>query len=431
MTKIVQSAPLNAEIDAIFVPPNRRSKELKTWIAANEYDVTVTPPPINPPPTDLIEIDGGTKYYGQFSYPLSDDPSYFPIGVWYEGVIEQSHVDLDKDCGLNLYVYLTTDSRMDLIQAAGMRALLQADWMAKPVATNPAFAGWVVADEPDMAQANPDGAAIARADLEKKLAALPPDGRARYINFGKGVTVWNLPADQEQYWNDFSHLQSLDNYWFTDSDLQTRWQGGEFFKLGRPMTPAEGFRASNYGVIVDHVRNLDTVDGKIKPAWNFVEVGHPSDRATEPSITPPQIRAAVWHSIIAGARGVIYFNHSFAGPNISAHCLREPAYAAQRAVVKSVNAQIKALAPVLNSPTAPSYCTATPDVRVMSKFSGGKYTIFAGAKENTASTATFTLSGVTTGTVTVIGESRSLPIVGGKFSDSFQDGLAIHLYAIN
>ena len=32
-----------------------------------------------------------------------------------------------------------------------------------------------------------------------------------------------------------------------------------------------------------------------------------------PTITPPQIRAAVWHSLIAGARGIIYFNHSFGG----------------------------------------------------------------------------------------------------------------------
>jgi hypothetical protein len=436
--KVVQSVPLNAEIDKIFVPPNKKSKQLKTWIAANEYDVTVTPPvepPVEPPPvnppTDLIEIDGGTSYYGQFTYPLSDDPSYFPIGVWYEAVLDQGNIDLDKDCGLNLYIYLTDDSRLDLIEAAGMKALLPLHWKDRAdVQTNPAHAGWVVADEPDMKQANAEGAAIARADLEQRLASLPPDGRARYINFGKGVNVWNAYDDQQQFINNYSHLQSVDIYWFTDNDIDGQWQGGEFFGVHRDLTPAEHYRAANYGYIVDHTRELDTVDGKIKPQWNFVEVGQPFTDPDWPAIKPEEIKPAVWHSIIAGARGIAYFNHSFSGPNISHHCLREPAYAEQRAVVKAVNAQIKELAPVLNSPTAPNYCTTTPDVRVMSKYLDGKYTLFAGAKESVGSTATFTLAGVTSGTATVYGESRTIPIVGGKFSDAFADGNAIHIYHI-
>ena len=28
-------------------------------------------------------------------------------------------------------------------------------------------------------------------------------------------------------------------------------------------------------------------------------------------IAPEEVRAAVWHSLIAGARGIVYFNHSF------------------------------------------------------------------------------------------------------------------------
>jgi hypothetical protein len=423
--KTVYSDPLRTEIDTIFPTPTKKSKALKTWITANEKEVD--PPPV----TDLVELDGGLDYYGRFTFPLPVDPAYFPIGVWYESVLSQSDINLDKDCGINLYVYLTADSNLDLINAAGSKALLQVDgFLGKTAIYNhPAFAGWVLMDEPDMQQANQAGAVIARQKIMDKLATVPPDGRARYINFGKGVSVWNVFDDQQKYWNDFTELQSIDNYWFTDDDLMTQWQGGEFFGFHRVLTPTESRRASNYGAVVDHLRKLDTVDAKLKPAWNFVEVGQPGSNPAWPAIKPLEIRAAVWHSIIAGCRGILYFNHSFSGPNVSAHCLREPAYAEQRAVVKSVNAQIKALAPVLNSPTAPNFATASADVRVMTKCKAGKFTMFAGARENVSSKATFTVASGTTATVN--GENRSIPIRGGTFTDDFADGLAIHIYEIS
>ena len=51
------------------------------------------------------------------------------------------------------------------------------------------------------------------------------------------------------------------------------------------------------------------------PVWDFVETGHPFDNNMDGnrSIAPAEIRAAVWHSIIAGARGILYFQHSFGG----------------------------------------------------------------------------------------------------------------------
>ena len=76
----------------------------------------------------------------------------------------------------------------------------------------------------------------------------------------------------------------------------------------------------------------------------------------------------MWHSIIAGARGIIYFNHSFEGPNPSHHVLRDPPYAAVREVVRSTNQLITQLAPVLNAPFADGFATADPSVRVMAKF---------------------------------------------------------------
>ena len=47
-----------------------------------------------------------------------------------------------------------------------------------------------------------------------------------------------------------------------------------------------------------------------KPVWAVVELGHPFSESDWPTITPAQVRAAVWQSLIAGARGIVYFNHS-------------------------------------------------------------------------------------------------------------------------
>ena len=50
------------------------------------------------------------------------------------------------------------------------------------------------------------------------------------------------------------------------------------------------------------------------PVWNFVELGHPFPDDQGGTITTQQMRAAVWSSIINGARGIIYFVHNFGGP---------------------------------------------------------------------------------------------------------------------
>ena len=74
----------------------------------------------------------------------------------------------------------------------------------------------------------------------------------------------------------------------------------------------------------------------LHPIWGFVEVGWPfTETAAQGGrqIQPAEIQAAVWHEIIAGARGIIYFNHSFGGPEQTQHVLRDPDYAAERAAV--------------------------------------------------------------------------------------------------
>jgi hypothetical protein len=377
----------------------------------------------------LRDVDGGPDYYSRFANSLPSDPNYFPLGVWFESVTSQADINLDKEAGLNLYIVLTANSNLSLVERNGMRAILQqSEWRNNQTAINSrAVAGWELFDEIDMRQ----GPSTGYTTLSNILAQLPNDGRMRYNNYGKGVMFWAREAEAARFVNEFQQVVSNDTYWFADPNVSRGSEGGKLLNGGRPLTPTQTRRAANYGYTVDRMRFLH-MNGK--PTWNFVEVGWPYTETAAGgarAIAPAEVRGAVWHSIIAGARGIIYFNHSFGGPNQTQHALREPAYAAVRAAVQSTNQLIAQLAPVLNAPFADGFASAGPSVRTMAKVHRNKYYVFAGSKENVSSTPTLTLSGVTSGTATVIGENRTIPISNGRFSDSFGDGNAIHIYRID
>jgi hypothetical protein len=382
--------------------------------------------PTPAPGVSVQQVDGGTGWYGQFSNPFPADPSYFPIGVWFESVTSQADVDKDKDTGLNTYVVLTGNSSMSLLRGNGMKALVQHGEWTSNSSVGSETAGWEIQDEIDM-QMSPDAG---YAELQRQRGALPKDGRLVYNNYGKGVMFWENDTQAARYVNGVN-LASNDIYWFTDPHVCGSSEGGAMFAGGsRSLTAAECRRASNYGTVVDRMRALTSPRGS-KPVWAFVEVGHPFTENDAPTIKPDEIRAAVWQSLIAGARGVIYFNHSFGGSCTSQHLLRDSCGAANRPMVKSVNQQIKRLAPVLNAPFVNGLVSTTAQVRTMAKRQGGQFYVFAGNNENGARSATFDMPCVGDASATVVDENRTIPVTGGRFSDSFADGNAIHIYRID
>ena len=195
---------------------------------------------------------------------------------------------------------------------------------------------------------------------------------------------WNDDADAARFVNDFQHIVSADAYWFTDEDICAEGQGGTLLTGGtRALTPSECHRASNYGATIDASAQSRRTRSCTEAVWAFVELGHPFTENHWPTITAPQIRAAVWHSLIAGARGIIYFNHNFGGACLSQHVLRDECGAAIRPTVKSVNGQVKSLAPVLNAPFVTSGWRNDANIKAMLKWRGGHFYLFAGAANNT------------------------------------------------
>src|SRR5262245_14101121 len=254
------------------------------------------------------------------SYPtgLPNDPTFFPIGVWLETVIDASQVAMDRSVGLNLYVALAHDEVADLdaIEAGGMHLLLQADeWADDPRADSPAVDGWLVYDEADLmyrpgwdewtgtpgwntCTPTQDEGGRCGYTVMQHYNDKVPRGALRYANYGLDVLHWETDDEADVFINHgFQDVVSADDYAFTHPDASPSDRRGAF-----------------YGWIVKRIRDLDGRDGVRQPVWSFVEVGHPFEDDSAPTITAPQMRSAVWHSIIAGARGGGCVNHRCGGP---------------------------------------------------------------------------------------------------------------------
>lgn len=420
----------------------------------------------------LAPVDGGPNYYARPSDGLPPAMSYFPIAVWFESVASQADVDKDKAAGLNTYVVLTDNSDLGLVHSNRMHALVQGDEFSP----HPAINGWFLADEIDMTH----GPGAGYDEMQSIANATPHDGRIRYSNYGKGVLFWESDAEAARFVNDYQDIVSADAYFFTDENICSGTEGGSLLAGGASLSPAQCHRAANYGATVSRVRSLLRPPGS-KPVWAIVELGHPFSENDWPTITPAEVRAAVWQSLIAGARGIVYFNHSFGGPDQTQHILRdgtEPgsAYAPIRSVVTTTNRQIRALAPALNSPTVVSGWSQGPGTTAMVKWDQGdkadkkrckskkgKKTrkckkeakgrtakkhekkcksrkgkckksadlyVFAGSAGSPVE-GRFSLPCVGKTKAAVLGENRSVRVRKGSFRDRFADANAIHIYRIH
>jgi hypothetical protein len=384
----------------------------------------------------LQEEDGGPDYYSRFSPSFPADPSFFPVGVWLAAVNQESEITSDQAAGLNTYVALTDNSDFGLVASSDMYLISN-----KPPAEGNGTVGWFVSDEADMWGGPGSGAATGSGCLaaascgytvqRKVLSELPDDHRLRFANYGKGVIFWENDSQAARFVDDYQNIVSDDVYWFTDESVclsaaDAGWYPGKLVKGTLP--PQLCHLAANYGRTVDRVRQL----AKDKePVWAYIELGHPFTENNWPSITPQQVAAAVWQSLISGARGIIYFNNSFGGPCVTGNVLRDPCYAQIRAAVTAVDSEIRSLAPVLNAPFADGVVEASTGVNISTKWYGGHFYVLAGSAEPAAQTVTFSMPCVGSATVAVLNEHRTIHANHGVFEDRFANGNAVHIYRID
>jgi hypothetical protein len=169
-----------------------------------------------------------------------------------------------------------------------------------------------------------------------------------------------------------------------------------------------------------------------QPAWTVIETTTIA-AGTSSGPTPAQVRSEVWLALIHGANGIEYFVHSWEPT------FREDgifASATMVAAVKALNQQVKSLAPVLNSAEIPevvgvSSSNGAAPIDVMVKAKGQVLYVFAAVSRAGTTTGTFTIAGMTgDATATVVGESRSVAVVAGKWSDDLA-AHGGHVYVID
>jgi hypothetical protein len=371
----------------------------------------------------MEEPDGGTNPYSSFSSPLAATP--IPIGVWLECAVDPSAVAIDRSAGYNLYVAICGNpAELPYARNGGMRVLFQNAPALLPFPNDSFHAGYMIGDEWDMT----NGGACNNGTWQAEIAQFPADGRMKYANFGKGVAYWQSDSDAA-CWVNSVNVPSADVYWFADNNACGPGEAG-----GKPgvYTQNNCHNAANYGWLVNRVRSLVS-PARSKPVWAFVENGCPFPPAENACITPAQMRAAVWHSFIAGARGIVYFNHSFRanpanGCEDTFHTVRD--CAPVRTAVTSTNAEVQSLASALNGRTLTGGMQAAGNVKVMGKWDGRNFYVFAGATPE-AGSAQFAIPCVGNASATVVGEGRSIPVSAGSFSDNFADANAVHIYRID
>ncbi|MDQ0925751.1 hypothetical protein QF038_004259 [Pseudarthrobacter sp. W1I19] len=384
-------------------------------------------------------VDGGPGFYGRFSPTLPADRNFFPIGVWFESVLQESDVAADRGAGLNTYVQLTEDSNVELVRSSGLHAL--------PSTVVPDASGFLVSDEVDMWAGGGHSTWTGRSQgegvicdpagsecgytIQEALVKLFPPQALLYSNYGKGVTFQLKNPQAAQFVNGYQDVVSADNYWFTDPYICSHVEGGAVFAEGRDLSDAECRTGAHYGWTVDRVRSLVQPAGS-KPVWAFVEVGHPFSESDSLTISPAQLRSAVWSSLIHGARGIVYFNHNFGGQCQSQHVLRDECGTAIRPTVTAVNNLITKLAPVLNSDSITGLVTASSkDIEYSVKASMGHFYVFAASTRPGPQTVTFSVACGRPNQAEVLDENRSVAVANHAFADTFSDADAVHIYRLD
>lgn len=435
----------------------------------------------------LQAIDGGPNYYSNGGFTKSnsaftgvswDDPTFFPIGNFYAGgFITQSDANTVLDLGLNVSVQITNPSTLSLLTNNNIWLHTGTDSSQ----TNGLEGNRTVGIETSGLNMDEPPDIISIKAVWAKIPNSIQDARVYHVNF-----TWNQLAFNNLS-NDINNpalgtvvmstvvtqgyptpnattrhidIVSVDKYWFAGSPAATdQSQGAQIYGLGS-MTTDQMARGTNYGDMIDIMRGWQAGNFPA-PIFQFIENddGLLTDAGAR-SITSQEINWAVWGSIIHGCRFIGYFYGGSGGfPGGFDQAIQSGQTISRYNQAKATNLQVKQLARIINAPFALGYVTASPagysfptallviqnGIDLMVKYyTGGTYTnalgtfvngfyIFAttrNSETNTNISATFTITGGAA-SVTVIGESRSISVSGGQFTDTFANAWTVHIYKVN
>lgn len=372
---------------------------------------------------------------------------YFPLAVWMQN---PANAPRYQAAGINLFIGLwkgPTEEQLATLKKHNMPVICHQNEVGLAHKDDPLIVAWMHGDEPDIAH---DFKGHWGGDIERVKAAWPDEPYFKRFGPNKPFTEkWGPPIPPTWIQRDAAEIRAKDprRPIFLNLGHGVAWEKwvGRGTRSGKDEDFPEylkGCDIASFDIypgaskeiagqlwrVPQGVTNLRTWSQDRAVVWNCVEAGFGTPEHTA---TPRQVRAEVWMSLIHGSMGIVYFVHRFGAKPTDRALLDDPAMLAE---VTRTNKQIQALAPLLNSPSVVPGATPTTDkpeipVAAMTKVDGATMHVWAVAMRPGTTTATFTVPGMTSGTVTVVGENRTIPLAGGRFSDAFADW-DVHLYEI-
>ena len=325
-----------------------------------------------------------------------------------------------KEMGINVFVGLwegPTEAQLAALAKYDMFAIAEQNDIGLRSVNRHLIKAWMQQDEPDNAQ--PIGLGL----YGRCIPATQVVGRSHemkskdptrpvMINFGQGLA--------NEYWKGRGPCNGDMKYYdvaIKDADILSF----DIYPVGSSTPQVKG----KLEYVARGVINLEQRATPQQSVWNAIET-----IALDPNtpVTPAQVRSEVWMSLIHGSRGIVYFVTEFAPTFREDGIFRHPDVVQE---VTKTNQLIKALAPIINSPSVPGKLTVTSQVPIatmVKEYEGSMY-IFAVAMQSENTSALFRTSQVADGPAEVLDERRNVTISKGSFTDSF-GGYGVHLYRI-
>src|SRR5262249_41795443 len=332
-------------------------------------------------------------------------PTFFPIAVWLQGswhATEMGRLGINVYVGNNAGTDALAAADLATLKAQGIYAIVGQDSVGLANIDDPAIVGWWSSPaEPDNGQeraqmtcCDPPVAPSAMVSEYNAYRAGDPT-RPVYLGLGQGVAYdgWEgrgSNAPPESQYVPAADIIAFDIYPYNNC-------GGD---ANVKVTCAQ-FWLNAFGV-----DRLHMWSNRGQAVWTDFETTTIAAGSTS-GPTPAQVRSEVWLALIHGANGVTYFvdtwNPTFREDGIFAN-------ATMVSAVTALNAQIKSLAPELNSANLPNLVSVTSSnsaapVDIMVKAYGQVLYLFAAITRAGTATATFQINGlVGRATATVVGE---------------------------
>jgi hypothetical protein len=484
--------PLAAVVSAVLVVVGFRASGLRmpTETVRTAGEQATAGGDALPKGVTLRQIDGGSHYYAHISQKSAWMDQHILLGAWLEQPLTAAEVKYDVAMGNNIYWNLAANPldtkdcggvqpcrvNFNVIREFGMHASapdVTSESGSETVAYEgddevdmefgPGAGGWNPDGPGNESSCIPSGSPCGYTVANFYYTGQPakygstgyPSGQKPITQgYGKGVLFWESDSQAKTFLK-YSDTLSADSYWMTDPDLNLPSQGGCALLPDSPtacgngggpgLATAERALPANYAYNVTRLQSLSVGS---KPVTVDVETGCPGSNGD--CTTPVATTAAAWHALIAGARGIIWFQQSFSGPCVDFNTFYDgsnpssPMYKCQQTPgvtihdvvgnVSGFNHEVASLNTVLLAPFAENYVNVgDADISVMAKYSKNVFYVFAASGKPADPPAKnqlvkFKLASDYTGPVTVINEHRVLYAVRGIFTDKFANAYTVHIY---